>query len=189
MNFNLNNMSLLIRKMKLEDIDEIMPIEASSYGVHHWSKNAFINELNNNYGKYFVCNVYEPYYKILGYIGYWLVSDEGHITTLAVSLSYRRIHIADILLYFLIKDAQLEGLNWLTLEVRTSNLAAIKLYKKYNFKELGIRKKYYQDNNEDAIILWTENINIPEYNDLIEGIKSNILKSDIHTDKLPYCIN
>ena len=116
----------------------------------------------------------------------WRVNDEGHITTMAVDIKYRRRHIADILLYNIINSALSNRIKWLTLEVRISNIAAIGLYTKYNFKQLGIRKKYYQDNNEDALLLWTEDINRKEYNEHLDCILSQIKGETIHADKYQY---
>ena len=159
-----------IRKIRLQDISNIYNIEREAYGNHHWSKNIFIKEINNPYSTYYICEEIGHKAKIVGYIGYWQVEDEGHITTLAVSSSYKRRRIADKLLYTVIKNAISKSIKWLTLEVRLSNQPAINLYKKYNFKQLGIRKKYYQDNNEDALILWTENINDKLYLNMNEPL-------------------
>ncbi len=159
-----------IRRATLKDIDDIYNIESVVYGNHHWSKDVIGKELNNPYSTYYICEYINKLKTITGYIGYWKVQDEGHITTLAVANDFKRKHVADKLLYTLIKDAIHKSIKWLTLEVRTSNMPAISLYKKYNFKQLGIRKKYYHDNNEDALILWTNNLNDDFYNQLVDPI-------------------
>ena len=151
------NKNLYIRNALISDIEQILKIEEESFGSHHWSYESFINELDAKYSKYLVC-IDKSVDRVIGYIGSWLIFDEGHITTLAVDVSCRRNHIADILLYNLISFFYKKSIKWITLEVRASNFAAIFLYTKYLFKKLGIRKKYYQDNNEDALILWTEDI-------------------------------
>ncbi len=159
---------LITRNATILDIDEIYTIECETYGPYHWSKKSFTNEFTNQYSIYLVCESNsDNNKKILGYAGYWIVANEGHITTMVVSPKHRRKHIADILLYNLINSALLNNIKWLTLEVRISNLAAIGLYTKYNFKQLGIRKNYYQSNNEDALILWTDDISKPKYNDFL----------------------
>ena len=154
---------LKIRNAVISDIDDIYIIEQETYGVHHWSKKSFLNELTSEYSKYLVCESNFNNKKILGYAGYWIVGNEGHITTMVTSLKYRRKSVADILLYSLINSAIHNKIRWLTLEVRISNIAAIRLYTKYNFKQLGVRKKYYQDNNEDALILWNDDISTLDY--------------------------
>ena len=92
------------------------------------------------------------------------------------------MHVADILLYSLIQKAITNDIKWLTLEVRTNNDAANHLYKKYKFKIIGIRKKYYEDNNDDALILWTNDIQVKEYRTYIHEIFTNDVIL-VHTDK------
>ncbi len=95
---------------------------------------------------------------IVGYAGLWLMTDEAHITTIAVSPDYQGYGIGELLLLGLIDRAQQIGARWLTLEVRVSNKVAQALYEKYTFKEMGLRRRYYSDNNEDALVMWTDPI-------------------------------
>lgn len=186
--YKINDLNIDIRNAVHADIDQIMLIEPEAFGKHHWSKQSFINEFASNYSHYFVAELNHTQKQIIGYIGYWIIQDEGHITTLAVSSMYKRKHLADILLYTLIRDTIKNSINWLTLEVRATNVAAVNLYKKYGFKQLGIRKYYYQDNNEDALILWTDKINT-EYYELILQKNLSLVLSDVHdTDKYQYSI-
>ncbi len=172
-----------IRKPNIEDLEQVVQIEDEAYGNYGWSLKSFINELNNPCSIYLVA---ENNSNIIGYIGAWQINDEGHITTLVVSKKHRRNHVADILLYNLLTLLTKKGIKWLTLEVRVSNQAAINLYNKFKFKQLGIRKKYYQENNEDALLLWTENINTPEYKAHVQGVITPIIRNDIHADKYRY---
>ena len=165
----------LIRKAIINDVNTLVKIERESYGKHHWSEQTFINELNNSCSNYFVF-LHKRFNKIIGYVGYWKLKNEGHITTLAVAEDFRGLGIADILLYFLINHAIKNSVTSLTLEVRVSNVPAIALYKKHGFNEFGIRKKYYQDNNEDALILWIFNI----------GINYRLKGNEPHADILQY---
>ncbi|MBQ7450347.1 ribosomal protein S18-alanine N-acetyltransferase [bacterium] len=143
--------------MEAADIDAIFEIEKSAYGEHHWSKESFFNELQNNIGYYLVA--YEPTTKtIVGYLGSWMIVDECHITNVAVDLRLRRQKIAEQLIVALINHCYEQFIKYITLEVRVSNIPAIALYEKFGFKSIGVRKKYYQDNNEDALIMFTENI-------------------------------
>lgn len=147
---------LTISQMISSDIDSIVEIEAEAYGQHHWSKSSFYDEMNNNLAKYYVAKNTSG--EMLAYAGTWHIVDEGHITTIAVKKSYQRKHIGEALIVKILEDCYKEGIKYLTLEVRASNLPAIGLYEKYGFNSLGTRKGYYQDNNEDALIMWTENI-------------------------------
>ena len=92
--------------------------------------------------------------KVVGFAGLWAICNEGHITNIAVHPNYRGQGIGSKLVESLIENSSSWYINSLTLEVRASNKIAQNLYKKYGFKEEGMRKHYYQDNNEDAIIMW-----------------------------------
>lgn len=148
--------TIKIDKMTTADVDEIYEIEKESYGEHHWSKDSFYSEVSNNIARYYVAK--DENNKILGYIGSWFIIEETHITNVSVSPKFRKKSIGEALLVHLIQQCYKEKIKYITLEVRVSNEPAIKLYEKYQFKSLGTRKHYYQDNNEDALIMWTENI-------------------------------
>ena len=150
-------MKVLTRKMESRDIDSVFEIEKASYGVHHWSKESFANELNNSIANYFVAQNPEKK-ELVGYLGSWFIVDECHITNVSVSPEYRRKNIASQLIKTLIDECYAKMIKYITLEVRVSNAAAIALYEKFGLKSIGVRKKYYQDNNEDALIMFTENI-------------------------------
>ena len=95
---------------------------------------------------------------IVGYAGLWLMTDEAHITTIAVDPDFQGRGIGELLVVALIDRAQQIGARWLTLEVRVTNDVAQRLYEKYTFKEMGIRRRYYSDNGEDALVMWTDPI-------------------------------
>ena len=94
--------------------------------------------------------------KVVGYVGIWFVMDEGHITNVAVHSDYRGRKIGDKLVQALVKLCRENNIVAMTLEVRVSNLVAQNLYKKYGFKLAGVRKEYYSDNKEDAMIMWND---------------------------------
>ncbi len=102
-------------------------------------------------------------YPVVGYGGIWLTVDEGHITTIATAPEVRGRGVGELVLNGLIDAARELGAHLLTLEVRVSNVVAQKLYLKYGFEARGTRRRYYTDNNEDALIMWTGAINSPEY--------------------------
>jgi ribosomal-protein-alanine N-acetyltransferase len=118
-----------------------------------WSLAEFKAEiLKNHLAFYLVCTHGST---IVGYAGLWAIEPEGHITNLAVHPDYRRRGIGSQLLEKLLKQSRERlGLNKFTLEVRISNVGAIKLYSRFGFKLAGHRKMYYKDTNEDALILW-----------------------------------
>ncbi|HBF36869.1 MAG TPA: ribosomal-protein-alanine N-acetyltransferase [Firmicutes bacterium] len=138
--------------MQLEDLEAVLEIETSSFPTP-WSRNSFIYELTENQRAIYLVAKNE-FNKITGYIGMWVVFDEGHITNLAAHPLYRRQGVGKALLNELIDVSRRNGVQYLTLEVRRSNLSAQDLYQKIGFVHMGVRRKYYLDNREDALIMW-----------------------------------
>lgn len=144
---------IIIREMHIKDIDEVLIIENLCFTMP-WSKKAFEEDLNKNkLSKYIVA---EHNKDVVGYIGVWRILDEGHITNIAVHPKFRKRGIARALMENLIQILKRESIIKMTLEVRASNVPAINLYNQLGFKPEGIRKAYYEDNKEDALIMWKE---------------------------------
>jgi [ribosomal protein S18]-alanine N-acetyltransferase len=93
---------------------------------------------------------------IVGYAGIWVMTDEAHVTTIASHPDLRGQGVGEFLLVALIHRSIEVGARWMTLEVRASNSVAQNLYRKYTFKEMGLRRRYYSDNGEDALVMWTD---------------------------------
>jgi ribosomal-protein-alanine N-acetyltransferase len=100
---------------------------------------------------------------ILGFAGMWLMFDEAHVTTIGVRRSMRGRGLGELMLVHLVEAAREMGARRLTLEVRVSNQVAQSLYRKYSFKEEGIRKRYYSDDGEDALIMWSDRLDDPAF--------------------------
>lgn len=143
-------MTINISLMTKEDIDDVINVGLLSL-KESFSKGAFLKELSNPIAKYLVLKSNDV---IVGFIGVWTILDEGHIMDIAVHPQYRNKGIGSLLLEFLISKLESFGLKSMTLEVRASNIVAKALYKKYGFEEEGVRKGYYSNNKEDAIIMW-----------------------------------
>lgn len=139
-----------ILPMKEEHLQDVLLISNVSFPIA-WSRDSFEKELLNMFAKYFVA-VKDG--SVLGYGGMWIIIDEAHITNIAVHPDYRGTGIGDSILKAMIKQCEYQMVTAMTLEVRSSNEPAKNLYKKYGFKEEGIRKAYYEDNHEDALIMW-----------------------------------
>lgn len=144
--------NLTIEEMKENDIDGVFEVEKNCF-EDYWSKDSFKKELSNNLAKYLVAKIDN---KVVGYVGIWFVVDEGHITNVAVHEDYRGQKIGDHLIKELVQVCKNNKIISMTLEVRASNVVAQNLYKKYGFKMAGIRKEYYSNNKEDAIIMWND---------------------------------
>ena len=146
---------IVIEEMRSEDIPGVQLVENASFPLP-WPANAFRHELTQNKNAHYI--VAKEGERIVGYAGLWLSLDEAHITTFAVLPDHRRRKIGERMLLALFERSAKLGAEWLTLEVRASNLPAQRLYEKYGFRAAGIRRRYYSDNNEDAVIMWTERL-------------------------------
>ncbi|NLK94801.1 MAG: ribosomal protein S18-alanine N-acetyltransferase [Clostridiales bacterium] len=144
-------MSLILNEMTENDLDEVISISDLSLSVEAWSHKSFHEELNNPLAKYIVAKINN---NVIGFAGLWLIGDEGHISNIAVHPNYRKQGVGKELIKSLLLHKKKWNLTSLTLEVRESNFIAKHLYKEFGFKEEGIRKNYYSDNNENAIIMW-----------------------------------
>src|SRR5689334_24611368 len=105
---------------------------------------------------------------IVGYAGIWVMTDEAHITTIASHPDVRGMGVGEFLLVALIHRGMEIGARWMTLEVRASNSVAQNLYRKYTFKEMGVRRRYYSDNGEDALVMWTDALDSTSFQDTFE---------------------
>lgn len=139
-----------VRLMRLEDVESVHGIECACFAVP-WSYKAFVREITQN-----MC----ARYMVLtedgvpcAYAGMWLVLDEAHVTNIAVRPDRRRLGYGERVTRALIQLAADSGCTLMTLEARESNAPALALYKKLGFREAGIRKKYYPDNNENAVLM------------------------------------
>ncbi len=108
---------------------------------------------------------------IIGFVGFWIMSDEAHITSIAVREKYRRHGVGEMLMISAIENASELKADILTLEVRVSNTGAQALYTKYGFKQVGLRKGYYTDNREDAFIMSTDRIAAPAFQERFQRLK------------------
>lgn len=144
-----------IGKMCIEHIDDVMVVEKLCFRIP-WSREAFIEEVTGNKFACYLSALVNN--RVVGYAGMWKVCDEGHITNIAVHPDFRGSGIGSLLLEKLMEIAKSDGISSMTLEVRKSNLVAQALYNKYGFEIAGSRKRYYADNNEDALIMWKNHL-------------------------------
>ena len=139
--------------MEEQDIPQVAAIDRLSF-ADPWSPESFRYEVVSNRASHFwVVLAPAAERQVVGYAGYWLIVDEAHIGTLAVHPLWRRRGLGEKLLVTLLGQARALGAVMATLEVRVGNLAAQHLYLRHGFGVVGRRKKYYQDNGEDALLL------------------------------------
>jgi len=143
-----------ILPMRLSDLDDIMEIERLSFRAP-WSRQVFVEELDRDWAHVDVLKE-RGAGPVLGFVIYWLVRDEVHILNIAAHPDQRRRGHASRLLAHVIEFSRRQGCRYITLEVRRSNHGAIRLYRKYGFRPVGIRPNYYVEDNEDAIVMLLE---------------------------------
>lgn len=146
--------NLILKEMDSSDLEGVYEVSSLSL-KETWSLNSIEKELNNKLATYIICLEDS---KVLGFAGSWLIASEGQITNVAVHPNSRGKGIGKYLMEKLIFALKNKGCTDITLEVRKSNIIAQNLYKSLGFKEEGIRKNFYEDNKEDAIIMWLHNI-------------------------------
>ncbi len=140
-----------LRPMVLTDVDRVAALEVLSFKTP-WPRSAIVEELSGNERAHYF--VYTMDNSILGYCGMWLILDEGHITNLAIDPEVRGKGYGQEMLSLFMKEAEALGAAALTLEVRSGNASAIHVYEKAGFVSMGVRKGYYLDSGEDALIMW-----------------------------------
>ncbi len=145
-------MTMLFRPMLEADLDRVVEIEKASM-PSPWSKELFDEELKRGAAHYFVA---EEDGQVAGYMGYWEAPEEAHIINLAVAPEFRKRGVGQRMMEYCLDFAAKRGAGIATLEVRQSNEAAQRLYEKCDFRVVAIRKKYYSDNQEDAIVMIKE---------------------------------
>lgn len=146
------NLEIDFAPMRKRHINDILQIEKASFPTP-WAKISFLQELQNDLAVYTVVLTKG---KVIGYAGMWLILDEAHITNVAVHPDYRRMGIGRLLMRQIILKAAVLGAARMTLEVRVSNTPACQLYEELGFSREGLRKGYYTDTYEDALIMWKE---------------------------------
>jgi ribosomal-protein-alanine N-acetyltransferase len=158
---------LVIGPMRRRHLRGVLRIEQQVY-PRPWSLGLFMSELG--YGESRVYVTARLGTTVVGYGGLMLVADDGHITTLAVDPRWHRNHIGTRLLDTLARAAIERGARNLTLEVRVGNEAAQGLYRAFGFAPAGIRKGYYVESNEDALIMWANDVDTDEYGRRLDAL-------------------
>lgn len=148
-------MNINLKAMNESHVDGILKISNLSFHMP-WSRESIENEIISNIAHYVIAE--DENGKVIGYGGVWIVFDEGDVTNIAVHPDYRGQHIGSMILKEMINVCASNGVTTMTLEVRESNMAAQKLYTNFGFNAEAVRKKYYEDNDEDAILMWKRDV-------------------------------
>jgi len=147
-----NEPAVHIRRMTLADIEAVTAIDRQSFSVP-WSERTYRMELTGNPAAYLYVAESASSGEVVGYVGFWFIVDEAHVSTLAVKPGCRRQGIGRCLLENALREAARLGAELVSLEVRASNSGAITLYRRHGFKPRERRRGYYQDNGEDALYM------------------------------------
>ena len=142
-----------VRIAKSSDLDDIYELDVQTFAMP-WSKEALSYDILENDNAFVIVAEYEG--EFAGYADIWTVLDEADLNSIAVRVDFRRKGIGDAIMLAMIEMLSTSGVATINLEVRVSNMPAIKLYKKYGFNECGVRPGYYLDNGEDALIMKRE---------------------------------
>jgi ribosomal-protein-alanine N-acetyltransferase len=157
--------------MRRRHLRSVLRIEAQVY-PRPWSLALFMSELGLRATRSYVVARVDA--SVVGYAGLMLTAEDAHVTTIAVDPAWHRHKIGTRLLIQLAREALRRGARNLTLEVRVSNHAAQEMYRQFGFHPAGIRKNYYVETNEDALVMWAEDIDSPEYHQRLRRLEASI---------------
>lgn len=160
-----------ISPMRRRHLRAVLRIEAQVYPTP-WTHGLFVSELALRSSRVYV--VARVGRDVVGYAGLMMSLTDGHVTTIAVDPQWQRQAIATRLLLSLAHEAIARGATALTLEVRLSHHGAQRLYQRFGFKAVGVRKGYYGDTGEDALIMWAHEIGEPEYGALLDRLENGV---------------
>jgi len=155
---------VIIRPMCIEDIEHVSRLERRCYSLP-WSSSAYVTEVGNPSAYYTVAVL--PDGSLAGYAGMWVNMGEAHLTTIAVDPHSRGLKIGERLLLNLLEEGIRRGADHSTLEVRERNTVARSLYQKYGFDDVAVRKNYYSDNGENALIMWANDLRSPAFQEFL----------------------
>jgi [ribosomal protein S18]-alanine N-acetyltransferase len=157
--------------MRRRHLRSVLRIEAQVY-ARPWSLSLFVSELALRTSRaYYVARIGGV---LVGYAGLMVTEEDGHVTTLAVDPAWHRNKIGTRLLLILAREAIRRGARNLTLEVRVTNHPAQEMYRRFGFRPAGIRKNYYVETNEDALVMWAHDVDTAEYRRRLAEIEAGI---------------
>ena len=156
-----------ITRMRRRHLRGIMAIEREVY-PRPWSPSLFVSEMTSGRGRAYIVALEGR--AVVGYAGLVCYGEEAHVTTIAVDPRHHRRKVGTRLMYELVRRARELAAHAVSLEVRVTNWGAQRMYAKFGFRPVGVRQGYYQETNEDAVVMWTDDIRAPEYDRLLERL-------------------
>lgn len=164
--------------LRRRHLRSVLRIEGQVY-PRPWTLTLFMSELNLRNARHYVAA--RAGGTVVGYAGLMFALDEAHVTNIAVDPEWQRQKIGTRLLAHLVRVALERGARHMTLEVRLSNSAAQNMYRRFGFDTEGVRKNYYADSNEDALIMWARNIDSPDYAVMLNELETGLEDSTVDT--------
>lgn len=155
--------------MRRRHLRQVLRIESQVY-PRPWSAALFLQEMARKTDRVYLVARWDA--QVIGYGGVMLAPPEAHITTIAVDPAWHRNHVGTRLMLGLIDAATAKGARSVSLEVRKSNLGAQRMYERFGFRPVGVRRGYYVETGEDAIVMWVEGIDLPKYQEVLEGLRA-----------------
>jgi ribosomal-protein-alanine N-acetyltransferase len=163
--------TVVVAPMRRRHVRSVLRIEEQVY-PRPWTSSLFLSELALRSSRaYYIARVGR---EIVGYAGVMISFEDSHVTTLAVDPAWQRRGIATRLMVALVRESLVRGAQHMTLEVRMSNKGAQDLYRRFGFAPVGVRKNYYPETNEDALVMWVHDIDAPEYARLLTGLEGRV---------------
>jgi [ribosomal protein S18]-alanine N-acetyltransferase len=160
-----------ITRMRRRHLKGVMAIERVVY-PRPWSPSLFLSEMSSGRSRCYLVALGDRH--VMGYGGLISYGEEAHVTTIAVDPEQQRRKIGTRLLYELIRESQRMGAHAVSLEVRVTNWAAQRMYARFGFRPVGVRKGYYQETSEDALVMWTDDIREPQYEHQLRELMADV---------------
>ncbi|CAN5626563.1 hypothetical protein BH10ACT3_BH10ACT3_12310 [soil metagenome] len=175
----IGSLPILITPMRRRHLRGVLAIEQQT-NHRPWSLGLFMGELRMPTSRAYLVAL--DRHRVVGFSGLMVTADEGHITNIAVHPDFRRLGIAARLLLSSMDEAIARNVAGVTLEVRATNTAAQQLYRRFGFAPGGIRRNYYADLGEDALIMWAHDVDTPEYADRLARIRTELVDTPAAID-------
>ena len=163
--------TVVVSPMRRRHLRAVLRIEARSQ-ARGWSLGLFLGELARPDGRSYL--VAKADGQVVGFAGMLFIGDEGHVATISVDPGWRRRGVAARLMTVVCRQAIAAGATALTLEVRAGNTGAQSLYRTFGFAPAGVRRAYYKDNGEDALVMWAHDVDAPAYADRLHAIEERL---------------
>jgi ribosomal-protein-alanine N-acetyltransferase len=168
---SLDPSSVELVAMRRRHLRQVLRIESQVY-PRPWSAALFLQEMTRKTDRVYLVARWDA--QVIGYGGVMLAPPEAHITTIAVDPAWHRNHVGTKLMLGLIDSATAKGARSVSLEVRKSNLGAQQMYERFGFRPVGVRRGYYIETGEDAIVMWVEGVDLPKYKQTLESLRASV---------------